>query len=325
MIKNWFSRNYFLTGILSAVIAGSIFSKAITPLNPDGTTVLVLVVVLFFVQGFKLPAENIITGLTNYRLHIFIQIFIFIIYPIYFFFLLKIVSPFLDSRIVIGFYALSALPTSVSSSTVFTCSAGGNVSGTMFNVVLSNIAGVFISPLLISLLLSTSGQGLPVDEVFRILVDLFIKMVLPIIAGQAARQFVKKFAEKNKKKLNTLSNIIILAMLLFAIAGSGKMFSFEKLKMLIFPFILLIVTYPLILIIISMSGKMFGFNREDRISSIFTASQKTLAMGLPLLTTYFASIPELIGYAIMPILFYQAYQLIVCALVFNRIKMISAE
>ena len=323
MIGKWFSRNYFILGILSAVIAGSIFSKSLIYLNPDGTTVMVLVVVLFLVQGFKLPTENIITGLTNYRLHLFTQGFIFIINPVYFFILMKIFSPFIDSRFVIGIYALSTLPTSVSSCTVFTSNAGGNVPGTMFNAALSNISGVFISPLLISLLLSTSGQGLPADEVIRILINLFVKIVLPIIAGQVLRQYVKKFAEKNKKKLNLLSNIIILLILLFAIAGSGKMFTPEKLKIFIFPIVILIFSYPFILFLVSFSGRIIGFNREDRISSIFAGSQKTLAMGMPLLATYFASKPELIGYAVMPILFYQPYQLIICALLSDRIKKIS--
>ena len=320
MIKNWVIKNYFLTGILSAVIAGSIFSKAVTTFNPGGRTVMVLVILLFFVQGFKLPTENIIKGITNYRLHLFTQSFIFIINPLYFYLLMKIFSPFIDSRIVIGIYALSTLPTSVSSCTVFTSVAHGNVSGTMFNAALANISGVFISPLLISLLLSTSGESLPADEIIRILVSLFVKMVLPIIGGQIFRQYVKKFAEENRKRLNILSNIIILIILLFAIAGSGKMFSPDKLKILVFPFILLSFSYPFVLFLVYLSGKAAGFDREDRISSMFTGSQKTLAMGLPLLATYFASKPELIGYALMPVLFYQPYQLIVCALLVNRIK-----
>ena len=320
MIKNWLIKNYFITGILSAVIAGSIFSEGITPLNSGGKTVMILVILLFFVQGFKLPTENIIKGLTNYRLHIFTQVFIFVINPIYFFILMKIFSPFIDSRFVIGIYALSTLPTSVSSCTVFTSTAHGNVAGTMFNAALANISGVFISPLLISLLLSTSGQSLPADEVIRILVSLFVKMVLPIIIGQVVRQYVKKFAETNRNKLNIFSNIIILVILLFAIAGSGKMFTSEMLKLLIIPFALLAFSYPFILFLTGCAGRVVRFSREDRISSIFTGSQKTLAMGLPLMATYFASSPELIGFAIMPILFYQPYQLIVCALSMKRIR-----
>lgn len=319
-MKNWLIKNYFIIGILSAVIAGSLFSSSITPVNPGGKTVMFLVILLFFVQGFKLPTENIIKGLTNYRLHVFTQIFIFVINPIYFFLLMKIFSPFIDSRLVIGIYALSTLPTSVSSCTVFTSLGGGNVSGTMFNAALANIAGVFISPLLISLLLSTSGQALPADEVIRILLSLFIKMVVPIIAGQIVRQYMKKIAEKNKKKLNILSNVIILHILLFAVAGSGKMFTPDKLRLLIVPFILLAVSYPLMLFFVYSAGKIVRFNREDSVSSLFTGSQKTLAMGLPLLATFFASKPELIGYAIMPVLFYQPYQLIVCAVLLNRMK-----
>jgi len=320
MIKKWLIKNYFITGILSVVIAGSLFSRFITPANPGGKTVMILVILLFFVQGFKLPTENIIKGFTNFKLHIFTQSFIFIINPIYFFLLMKIFSPWIDSRLVIGIYALSTLPTSVSSCTVFTSIAGGNVSGTMFNAALANIAGVFVSPLLISLLLSTSGQSLPADEIIRILISLFIKMVLPIIAGQLVRQVMKKIAEKNKKKLNIFSNIIILTILLFAIAGSGKMFTSDKLRLLIIPFSLLAVSYPFILFLTYFSGKIVRFNRRDSISSMFTGSQKTLAMGLPLLATFFASKPELIGYAIMPVLFYQPYQLIISALLLNRMK-----
>ncbi len=106
MIKNWLIKNYFITGILSAVIAGSIFSKYICPVNPGGKTVMLLVVFLFFVQGFKLPTENIIRGLTNYKLHFFTQSFIFIINPLYFFILMKIFSPYIDSRFVIVLRAL---------------------------------------------------------------------------------------------------------------------------------------------------------------------------------------------------------------------------
>ena len=306
-------------GIFFSVITGSLFSRFITPANPDQITVMLLAILLFFIQGFKLPTENIIQGLSNYKLHIFTQSCIFIIYPVYFYILMKIFSPFIDSRLIIGIYALSTLPTSVSSCTVFTASAGGNVSATMFNAAFSNIAGVFISPLLISLLLSRTGQSLPLDEVIRILISLFIKMILPITAGQITRQYVKKFAEKNKNKMHILSNIIVLSILLFAIASSRTMLTSKNIKIMILPVILIFFSYPFMLFILSAAGKAAGFNKADRISALFAGSKKTLAMGMPLLATYFASKPELIGWAIMPVLFYQPYQLIVCAILLKQI------
>ena len=318
-IKIWFSRNWFIAGIFLAVIAGNLAGDHLVVINPGGKTVMILVIILFFFQGLKLPTENIISGLTNIRLHAFTQFFIFVVNPLFFFLLMKLFSQWIDYRLVIGIYALSCLPTSVSSCTVFTSMAGGNVSGTMFNAALSNIAGVFISPLLISLMLSQSGQSLPADEIIRVLISLFVKMVLPIVAGQIIRQFVKTAAERNRKRLNIGSNLIVLSILLFAIAGSGEMFSPDKLKLLVFPFILLVFSYPAVVFLTYSSGKAAGFDKGDIISSLFTGSQKTLAMGLPLLATYFASRPELVGFAVMPILFYQPYQLIVSAVMVNRI------
>ena len=44
---------------------------------------------------------------------------------------------------------------------------------------------------------------------------------------------------------------------------------------------------------------------------LFVAPQKTLALGAPLLTTYFASEPDVLGLALLPLIMYHLWQLAV--------------
>jgi predicted Na+-dependent transporter len=52
----------------------------------------------------------------------------------------------------------------------------------------------------------------------------------------------------------------------------------------------------------------------DTIAAVFVAPQKTIAMGIPLLTTYFAGDPQTLALAIVPLLFYHPWQLLVAGL-----------
>ena len=50
------------------------------------------------------------------------------------------------------------------------------------------------------------------------------------------------------------------------------------------------------------------------VTVLYAAPQKTLAMGAPLLTTYFAGDPETLGLALIPLLFYHPWQLLVAGM-----------
>jgi predicted Na+-dependent transporter len=62
-------------------------------------------------------------------------------------------------------------------------------------------------------------------------------------------------------------------------------------------------------------AKMLKFSHPNLVSVIFTAPQKTLALGVPLLSTYFANDPALKAVAILPILFYHPWQLFMSGII----------
>jgi sodium/bile acid cotransporter 7 len=83
------------------------------------------------------------------------------------------------------------------------------------------------------------------------------------------------------------------------------------------PILYIAVSHLIILGLAAMAAHLIGLSREDRISVVFAAPQKTLAMGIPLLTTYFAGREELLGIAVIPLLFYHPFQLLVAGILKN--------
>jgi sodium/bile acid cotransporter 7 len=118
--------------------------------------------------------------------------------------------------------------------------------------------------------------------------------------------------DRIKKNLSVLSNIFILMILFFAFAKTAKNPAFtENLKSMILPFIYLAVGHLAILAGVFGGGKVLKLSPENMTSVLFAAPQKTLAMGVPLLSTFFSSTPEILGVALLPLIFYHPWQLFV--------------
>jgi len=303
----WLRSNWFLLGILTALLLGFFIPEAELILNPRGITRTVLIVLLFLITGFTLPSEAITIGLKDYRLHLYIQSFVFVLVPAFFLFSTLPFRSVWDRQLYAGIFAVAVLPTTVSSCIVFTQVSGGNVMGTMFNAALANILGVIVSPLLLSLLMRGGGNPIPPSEIIRILKSLSLKIL---------RRFFQEVSVKHKKHLSIASNIFILFILFFAFSQTARNPDFlSNLRSLIGPFGYLAAAHLILLFIAYGGARLFLFSRENTISVLYTAPQKTLAVGVPLISTYFAASPEILGIALLPLVFYHAWQLLVAGLV----------
>jgi sodium/bile acid cotransporter 7 len=312
----WLRRNWFLLGILTALLLGFLLTGLGSVLNRGGIARTLLIVLLFLISGFTLPTEAITSGLKDYRLHIYIQIFIFLVIPGFFLLTTLPFRSLWDHQLYAGIFAVAVLPTTISSCIVFTQISGGNLMGTMFNAAAANILGVILSPLLLSLLMRGGGDPLPAAEVLKILRNLSLQMLVPIACGQILRQFFKQVATKQKKRLSVVSNIFILFILFFAFSKTARNPEFVgNLTAMIGPFAYLAAAHLLLLFIAYAGARLLHFGRENTISVLYTAPQKTLAVGVPLISTYFASTPEVLGITLLPLVFYHAWQLLVAGFV----------
>jgi sodium/bile acid cotransporter 7 len=309
-------KNWFFFGILAALVLGFFLSDLEGVLNPRSITRNTLIVLLFLISGFTLPSEAIVGGLKELRLHLFVQLFIFLFAPAFFVLTSLPFRGLWDPELLIGIYALSCLPTTISSCIVFTQVSGGNVMGTMFNAALANLVGVVLSPLLLSLLMRETGRPLPVSELLSILGDLGLLMLLPIAAGQILRRILCRVANAHKRRLSVASSLFILLIVFFSFARTAQNPEFMgNLRSMLAPFGYLAVAHLALLGLAYAGARALRFSPQSTVSVLYAAPQKTLAVGAPLLSAYFTGSPELLGVALLPLLFYHVWQLVVAGFV----------
>ena len=72
------------------------------------------IMVIFFLQGWILPTENLKNDLFEWRLHLFVQIFNFVVIPVLVLVFVSLIGGFVERDLMVGFLFLAILPTTVS-------------------------------------------------------------------------------------------------------------------------------------------------------------------------------------------------------------------
>lgn len=315
----WLKRNWFILGLLAAMAIGYLLAGRGELLNPGGWTNRIIVFVLFLITGVKLPSDRIRQDLRTPRLHVFLQLFIFVVTPLFFLTAVPIFGDALDGQLIVGIFALAVLPTTVSSCIVFTQNANGNAVSAVFNAAVANVAGIFVSPLLLSLLLSTSGRALPLEQLLATLRGLALNMLLPIALGQLARFRMADWATRRGKALGTVSNVLILVVVTFAFARTAADPEFARYAPeLLWPLIYLAVAHLVLVALVALGSRLLRLERADRVAALFVAPQKTLALGAPLLTIFFEG-QDILGVALLPLVFYHPWQLFIAGVIASRV------
>lgn len=178
------------------------------------------VALILFLQGLAMAVERIKSGAGNWRLHLIIQSFTFLLFPVVglaFHEITRIIWPSEPIALRDGFLYLCVLPSTVSTSVVLTSGARGNTSGAIFNAALSTILGVLLTPLLVRLLMQASGQ---VSSFGPLLLKITLLTLVPFVVGVGIRPFVREWVNARRSWLNILSNGVILLIVYKAFCDS---------------------------------------------------------------------------------------------------------
>ncbi|MFW6344494.1 MAG: bile acid:sodium symporter [Sediminispirochaetaceae bacterium] len=316
VLRSFVSKNWFILSLLGLILLSFIEPSIGHAVGLGGATSKVLIIVIFLITGLTLPSETILSRLSNIKLHLFIQSFSFILIPLYVVLTASLLKGVLHEWTLVGLYATAVLPTTISSNIIFTQASGGNVVASTFNAALGNVMGIFISPLLLSFILQSTGRVMPAEELLGILQSLFLLMLLPIGVGQILRLrirgVVKRYGSYMRKSTSAMILLIVFITMskavytdLFDLSGGGLVIALAYLA----------VSHLLFLAIVYGCSRLLRFSREDRICALFTGTQKTLAMGAPLLSIFFADRPELLAASVVPLSYYHLWQLVVAGFV----------
>ncbi|MHC4873793.1 MAG: bile acid:sodium symporter family protein [Planctomycetota bacterium] len=313
---NFIKKQWLMFGILAALLLAFAAPETGVSLNPNGISASIAIILTFLISGLSLPTEKMIEGVKQYKIHLVVQFIIFVITPAYFYFSSKLVTDYIPENLRIGIYALGILPTTISSCIIFTQITGGNIAVTIFNAVTANFAGIIISPLLLTLMLQGGSASMAEDDIMKIIISLGYKVLLPFGVGQVLHKKLSKFVENNKANLSVASTMLILLIIYFAFCKAVLNPSLKGIvPKLPVGMAYIAVSHLLLVLFIFLTVKLFKYSAEDRISVVYASSQKTLALGVPLITAFFADKPDILGTALVPILFYHPWQIIIASLV----------
>lgn len=263
---------------------------------------------VFFFYGLKLNRESLIKGLNNYKIHIVVQLSTFLLFPMLILTIVTLTGRDMHDYLWLGIFYLAALPSTVSSSVVMVSIAGGNIPAAIFNASISSIAGIFITPLWMSLWIEPAGVGGGLGEVF---VKLSLQVLLPVILGFVLNRKWGWIADKNRKHLQYFDQFVILLIVLnsFMAAFGGRMFDQQTLGELLMMGVAMLTLFFLVFFLMNILSRWVGLNREDRITVLFCGSKKSLVQGAVMGKVLFVN-PAMMAAALVPVMVYHALQLL---------------
>lgn len=299
------------------LIAGAVIVASFFPARggfADGFAVAtnLAIALLFFLHGARLEPQTVRAGFLHWRLQLVILLTTFVVFPLIGLGLGLVPESLLPHPLYLGLLYLCLLPSTVQSSIAFTSVAGGNVPASICAASLSNLLGVFVTPLLVGLMLSVgSGGGFSMDAVKSILLQLFV----PFVAGQLLQPWIGGWIRARKKLLMPVDrgSILMVVYLAFShavVEGIWREFTLgDVATVLVFDALIL----GLVLALTTWGSRLMGFSTEDEISIVFCGSKKSLASGVPMANAIFPA--AAVGAVVLPLMLFHQIQLMVCAII----------
>ncbi|MBW6421682.1 bile acid:sodium symporter [Rhizobium sp. XQZ8] len=279
---------------------------------------------LFFLHGARLSRDTVVAGILHWRLHLTILLTTFAIFPILGLMIGFIPESVLAAPLYMGILFLCVLPSTVQSSIAFTSMAGGNVPAAIVAASGSNIFGMFLTPLLTGLLLSTTGNG---GFSWDAMQSILLQLLLPFVVGQILQPWIGNWIRSKKKILAPVDrgSILMVVYLAFSEAvmeGLWHTFSATDIAVVI---VVDMALLAVVLCITMFGARLLGFNKEDEITITFCGSKKSLASGVPMANAIFANQSSSIGAIVLPLMLFHQIQLMACAVIAqkyaNRLKL----
>jgi sodium/bile acid cotransporter 7 len=273
---------------------------------------------MFFFYGLKLSPQNMKKGLSNYKLHIIIQLTTFLLFPV----LVILSKPFIKTEeqelLWLALFFMATLPSTVSSSVVMVSIAKGNVPGAIFNASISGLIGVVVTPLWVGLFIRSNVHDFDFGGT---IISLVVKIILPVMLGLLLNKHLGATARKYGRYLTLFDKSIILAIVYNSFSKSftanvfGSINVYHLFVMTTSIIVLFIVTYSISYLV----TKRLHFSKEDQITAIFCGSKKSLVHGSVMAKVLFKNM-ALLGVIIIPIMIYHSLQLIVISVIAQRYR-----
>ncbi|NOJ76961.1 bile acid:sodium symporter family protein [Myxococcus xanthus] len=312
------ARDWFLLGMFGAVILAALFPEFGASGGAMHADIVadVGIFLVFLLHGLGLPAAQLRAGVVTWRVHVVVQAFTFVVFPLLWWLGDVLVGRWMPADLSLGLLYLCAVPSTISSSVAMTGVARGNVPAAIFNASLSSLLGIVLTPLIIGLFASATGHSLSMGQA---ILKLSTLLLLPLALGQLLRPLVGGWFARYRPYTNAFDRVVILVLVYSSFCDSiaSGLFSDYGAAVLGVAFAGAMLILAIVLMLTTRTARALGFSKEDEITVVFCGSKKTLASGVPMARLLFGANPAL-GLIVLPLMFYHQAQLLVCSLLAER-------
>ena len=314
---SWLTRipvDRFLLAIIAAAVLASVFPATGVWVDVLDVATTVAIALLFFLYGARLSPSETLAGLRHWRLHLTILGFTYLVFPLVGLAVLAATGPLIGPGLGAGLLYLTLVPSTVQSSIAFTSIAKGNVAGAVVSASASNILGVFLTPALCWLLLSSTGR---VAFTTSTIVDIMLQLFLPFVLGQLSRRWTAGFVNAHPQlKLVDRGSIVLVVYSAFSTGMRENMWTQTSWTSLAVVLAVCLLVLALMLWLTWWTARRLGFSRADVIAIQFCGTKKSLASGLPMAGVLFAGQP--LGLLMLPLVLFHQAQLMACSALAGR-------
>lgn len=303
----------FLLSLIAAIVLATFLPCRGETAHAFSLLTTLCIAVMFFLQGARLQPAAVLDSVRDWRLQGSVLACTFILFPVLGLVLRAIFPDLLSADMWRGVLFLCCLPSTVQSSIALTSIARGNVPASICAATLSNVAGIVITPLLVTLVVQRgnvwSGHAI---------LDVATQLLLPFGLGQLLHSRIGEWARQRKKLLSLTDrgSIVLVVYTAFSHAVVEGIWHRVSAHDLLVSAAVDIVILQIALGLTRLFGRMMGFSTESVISLMFCGSKKSLASGVPMANVLFPA--ATVGTIVLPLMMYHQIQLFVCTLLARR-------
>ncbi|CAL8377789.1 unnamed protein product [Gadus morhua 'NCC'] len=315
-------KEWFIIGIVVVILSAKLqpsFGVKGGPLRPEYTVSYVAVSVIFFNSGLSLKSEELTSAVLHFRLHLLVQSFTLIFFPLAVWLLLKLLAlTAINPWLLKGLQTVGCMPPPVSSAVILTKAVGGNEAAAIFNSAFGSFLGIVVTPVLLLLFLGSSSS-VPFSSIFS---QLFMTVVVPLLLGQLCRRFLRESLERRKLPFGTVSSFILLVIIYttFCDTFSSPDVELEPTSLLVVVLTIFSIQLSFMLILFLFTRRSgSGFTPADTVAILFCSTHKSLTLGIPMLKIVFSGYQQLSVMSV-PLLIYHPAQILLGSLLVPSFK-----
>src|SRR6201993_4510025 len=314
------SRPSFLPDNFIFALIGTLVLASLLPCRGAAAVVVdhltnVAIALLFFLHGTKLSRGAVIAAAGHWRLHALGLLVTFVVFPLFGLAFKPLLSPLVTPTLYAGILFLCTLPSTVQSSIAFTAIAKGNVPAAICSATASSIVGIFVTPLVASLMLSShAGSGSALRTIGEIVLQLFV----PFACGQLMQPLIGGWIGRHESIVGAVDQGSILLIVYSAFSSAIDAGLWHQVPPSALAGLLVAdgVLLAAALVTTGLVSKWLGFARADQVTIIFCGSKKSLSQCVTMAKVIFAS--HAVGAAILPLMLFHQIQLMVCPALAHR-------